>query len=266
MSDRKPVTAQVAAPDAEASPARNLRAQLAAPWRAPVVVVARHALLSYLRGGWLWGEALVVLAIFAITFRPFTVNSDNFFGVAILTLGALAFVGTIVLVRRGMRARAYLSLARLPSRGAYIRGLALAAGALRIPLYLQLLALELLSRGLLDPSPQRLLIGSAFLLLETSVLSALALLLTPPITTRIAWIVVLAWLVGALTSYTQAPFATWLTPLQLPLQPFIACFTIATTGALTWSNAWAPALAVVYFAAFVAFAQARFARRDLVLR
>lgn len=265
MSDRSDISRiGPDAPDGVQSPGRV--PVLAVPWRAPTLVVARHALLGYMRSGWVWGEALVVLAIFAIAFRPFAVRSDNFFGVSILALGALAFVGTILLVRRGMRARAYLTLARLPSRGAYVRGLALAAGALRIPLYLLLLALVLLSRGLVDPSLGALLVGSVFLLLVTLVLSALALVLTPPITTRAAWIVVLAWLVGALSSYTQAPFAPWLAPLQLPLQPLVACYVIATTGTLAWSNAWAPTLAVAYIVALVALAQARFARHDLVLR
>jgi len=239
---------------------------LSAPWRAPEVVVARHALASYLRCGWLWGESLVVLALYVVAFRPFAVRSDNFFGIATLGLGALAFVGTILLVRRALRARAYLSLARLPSRATYLRGLALAAGGLRVPLFLLLLLPELLLRGLLDPSLAGILVGSLGLLLDTFILSALALVLTPPVTTRVAWIVFLAWLVGALTSYTNPPMAPWLAALQLPLQPFLGCFTIATTGSLTWSNAWAPSLAILSVVALIAFAQARFAHRDLLLR
>ncbi len=239
---------------------------LSVPWRTPELVVARHALASYFRSGWIWGESLVALTLYVVAFRPFAVRSDTFFGIATLGLGALAFVGTILLVRRSLRVRAYLSLARLPSRVAYLRGAALAGGALRVSLYLVLLLLELLSHGLLDPSLRGIVVGSFGLLLDTLILSALAVALTPPVTTRVAWIVFLVWLVGALTSYTGAPIAPWLAPLQLPLQPFIGCFTLATTSSLTWSSAWAPVLAVVYTVGLIAFAEARFARRDLLLR
>src|SRR6185312_11186277 len=120
-------------------------------WRSPSVTVARLTLASYLRSGWMWGEFVLVLVFLAALFFPYPESTAYFNGTSIFSLGALAILGPAIMVRQATSARTYLLLARLTSRAAYSRGLMLAAAALRLPLYLLLLALVLLLHRLTDP-------------------------------------------------------------------------------------------------------------------
>src|SRR5438270_2579238 len=110
-------------------------------WRLPSLVVARFTLLSYIRSGWILGDIALVWLLYALFFLEFGGNVAYFFGTAGQGLGALAILGTVVMVQRAMSARVYLPLSRLTSRSAYIRGLVIATGVLRVPLFLILLVL-----------------------------------------------------------------------------------------------------------------------------
>src|SRR5579885_2485839 len=111
--------------------------------RRPEFTVARQMLLSHLRSGWLWGEVLLVLAVYAVFFDyPGSIGDIAYLsGFAGRVLTGLAAISTAIMVHRAFLARAYLPLARLPSRGTYARGIFLAAAFIRLPLYLELLVL-----------------------------------------------------------------------------------------------------------------------------
>src|SRR5689334_12073111 len=119
-------------------------------WHLPSITVARFALRSYARSGWLWGEFVFVLAFFPV-FWTYPGTEGYFFSTGGAGLGILALLGTAIMVHRAMGARVYLTLARLPSRSACTRGLVLATGVLRLPLYLLLLALVLAFHKIIDP-------------------------------------------------------------------------------------------------------------------
>ena len=85
----------------------------------PEWTIARQMLLSHLRSGWLWGEALVVLAVYAVFFDYPGTTGDIVYlsGFAGRVLTGLAALSTVIMVRRAFLAHAYLPLARLSSRG-----------------------------------------------------------------------------------------------------------------------------------------------------
>ena len=149
-------------------------------WRRPAAVIARMAVQSHLRSGWLFGEVAFVVVVYATFFGVFPVTLDTFFGIAHYSLWALAALGTAVLFRRAMTARAYVHLAWLPSRAAYLRGQALAAGALRIPLFLLLLLITMGTGKLLHPTLSWLLIGSLGIVMNCLVVAALTIAICPP--------------------------------------------------------------------------------------
>src|SRR5579885_3329914 len=166
-------------------------------WHLPSVVVARFTLRSYLRSGWGWGEFVFVVAFFLV-FWTYPGTEDYFFSTGGVGLGLLALVGTAIMAHRAMSARVYLSLARLPSRAAYARGLALAAGALRLPWYVLLLGLALAFQRIIEPRAADVVIGSLGAVANCLVISTLNVALSPPIATRLTRIGFLAWLVVAL--------------------------------------------------------------------
>lgn len=252
--------------------------------RGPTFVVARRALASHLRSGWLWGEVMLVLALFVALFNfPGEGDAHYLFSVGALTLGGEAVGATAIFMQRAFRTGAYLSLARLTGRAAYIRGQILAAGALRLPLYLLLLTLYVLAHGLpypgytiplhgaaVVPIGVRLLVtlfGSMGLLANCLVLVALTAALSSPMSTRVELIGFLAWLVLALSSYASAgPFAPLLTVARLPLLPVVACLNLGIGGSLSWQEVAALLAQAGYVAGLVYFAQWQLVRRDLLLQ
>jgi hypothetical protein len=252
--------------------------------RGPTFVVARRALASHLRSGWLWGEVLLVLMLFVALFNfPGQGDAHYLFSAGSLTLGGEAVLATAILMQRAFRTGAYLSLARLTGRTAYIRGQILAASVLRLPLYLLLLVLYLYTHGLPHPgytiplhgaaaAPMSVrllatLFGSVGLLANCLMLVALTAALSAPVSTRIELIGFLAWLVVALSSYASAgPFAPLLSVARLPLLPVAACFNLGIGGSLSWQEVAALLVQAGYVAALVLFAQWQLAHRDLLLQ
>lgn len=203
--------------------------------RSPSVTVARLTLASYLRSGWMWGEFVMVLVFLASLFFPFEVSTAYFNGTTTFSLGALAILGPIVMVRQATSARTYLLLARLTSRAAYSRGLMLAAALLRIPLYVFFLALVLLTHRLTDPTPGALFWGAVGIIPNTILVAILTVALCPPIATRLKRIYFLAWVALMLFSFKPiiaipAWLETVLSVSQIPLWPIVACYTLSVSG------------------------------------
>ena len=168
-------------------------------WRLPSLVVARFTLVSYIRSGWILGDIAIVWLLYAAFFLEFGGNVAYFFGTAGQGLSALAILGSIVMTQRAMGARVYLPLSRLISRSAYIRGIVIATGVLRIPLYVMMMILGMgyhthaPSWGIQGATVTNMLAGAVGLLANCIVISTLVVVFSTPIATRIARIALLAW-------------------------------------------------------------------------
>lgn len=239
-------------------------------WRMPAMTVARLTLESYFRSGWMWLEFVLVLLCFAALFFPFRVYVAGFYGTSTLALGAIAILGTAIMVRQATSARTYLVLSRLPSRASYSRGLMLATALLRVPLLILMLALVLITGQLIDPSAGTLLIGIIGLLPNCIVVAALTVTLSTPVATRLKRIVFLAWLV--LVLFAQSP-VTWLPEAMVsvlriasvPLLPLIACYNISVNGTISLAGALGLVVEVVYVIALTLIGGYWLERRELLL-
>ena len=222
-------------------------------WRLPSLTVARFTLLSYLRSGWILGDIVIVWLLYAAFFLEFGGNVAYFFGTTGQGLGALAILGTIVMVQRAMSARVYLPLARLTSRSSYIRGLVIATGVLRFPLYLMMMLLGMgfhthaPSWGIQGATVTNMLIGSVGLLANCIVISTLVVVFSAPIATRLARIALLAWFAAMLYSNTSpGPLASFLSISRLPLIPMTACFNFGAAGSIGWFGVAALLIIALY--------------------
>jgi hypothetical protein len=237
-------------------------------WRQPSMTVARFLLMSHLRSGWLWGEMVYVLALFAVFWNPYPGDQPYFFTTGGAGLGALAVIGTAIMTRRALSARVYLPLARLSSRASIARGLVIASGALRLPLYLLLLALVLLFHRIDNPSAPALLIGTFGTLANCVALCALTVALSPPLATRLYRIFFLAWLVLALMPLPPldlGPLPTLLAIVRVPALPLAACYTLGGPPGINLVALWAVPLVAAYIIALTLLAGFWLARRDLIL-
>jgi hypothetical protein len=252
---------------------KGLPPALGALWRAPSVSVARLTLASYARSGWLWGEVVFVLGLYAIFFLVFGGDMAYFYGTATEGLGALAILGTAIMVHRALGACAYLPLARLSARAAYTRGLLLASGTLRVLLFVLLLVLVVVSGRVHGATVGGMLVGAVGLLADCLALAALTVALSPPIATRLARIVFLAWLVLALYSSTgfgllaagsAGPLAAILAVIRLPLLPLAACYSFGIDGRIGWYGLWALIVVAAYIAGWAVLADRWLAHRDFL--
>jgi hypothetical protein len=210
--------------------------------RSPSVTVARLTLEGYARTGWILADLLLVVAIWAGLLFPYAQDTAAFYGTAGLSLGGEAILGTALFVRRSVGARTYLVLARLTSRGAYSRGLMLAAVALRVGTVLLLLALALASGRIIHPTLAPLLRGAVGLAANCAVVAVLVVTLSSPIATRRALIVFLLWLVGVLIP--AGTTASW--PAALPQAfalvrlPSLPILTLVNSAAGSGGRIWSP--------------------------
>src|SRR5579875_3028263 len=232
--------------------------------------VARLPLEGSFRIGWRWLEFVLVLLCFAALFFPFKVYVSGFYGTSNLALGAIAILGTAIMVRQATGARTYVVLSRLSSRASYSRGLMLATALLRLPLLVLMLLLVLVTGQLINPPAGPLLIGIIGLLPNCIVAAVLTVTLSPPVATRLKRIIFLAWLVIVL--FAQSP-VSWLPQAVLsvlrlasiPLQPLIACYNISVTGTIGWTGAVGLLVEVAYVIALALLAGYWLEKRELLL-
>jgi hypothetical protein len=228
--------------------------------------VARYTLTAYARSGWLWGEVMLVLAQFAALIE-FTGSASYWFGIMGEGLGAQTILGTIVLVRRGLGARAFVPLSRLESRAPYLRGLVLASSALRLLLLLLYLALVLASGHMSDPTPGGVFAGSVGVVAGCVLVAAVTAALCPPVGTRLALISFFVWLVAALSSVrADGALGVVLRAVALPLFPLEATFGFGWTGHIGLLGVAELALDALCVAALLAVAAHWLAHRDLLAR
>lgn len=260
------------------APAVDMRQALSEFWHWPSVTIARFTLASYVRSGWILGDLIFVWLLYAIFFFEFGGNVVYFFGTAGQGLGALAILSAVVMVQRAMNARVYLPLARITSRSSYIRGLVLATGVLRLPAFLLLLALAA-SYHHFSPPPctgvggciagatlASITIGAIGLLANCIVISTLVVAFSAPIATRLARIVLLAWVAAVLYSGTSpGPIAAILSITRIPLMPLAACYNLGTNGTIGWSGALAFVIDIAYIIGLTLLAEYWMAKRDLIL-
>jgi len=242
-------------------------------WRLPSLTVARFTLLSYLRSGWILGDIAIVWLLYAAFFLEFGGNVAYFFGTTGQGLGALAILGTIVMVQRAMSVRVYLPLSRLTSRSAYIRGLVIATGVLRFPLYLMMMLLGMgfhthaPSWGIQGAIVTNMLVGSVGLLANCIVISTLVVVFSAPIATRLARIALLAWFAAVLYSNTSpGPLASFLSISRLPLIPMSACFNFGAAGSIGWPGVAALLIMALYVVGLTMLGEYWLASRDLILQ
>jgi hypothetical protein len=199
----------------------------------------------------MWGEFVLVLVFFAALFFPFMENVAYFYGTSIWDLSAIAILGTAIMVRQSTSARTYIVLSRLTSRSAYSRGLMLATGILRIPIFLFFMILVLLTHRLLNPTVDNMLIGAIGLLPVTILASSVTVVLSSPIGTRRKRMVFLAWVALVLFSISpifQLPDAVLsvLSIVRIPLAPIATCYLVSINGTL-------PAISLLGFAGIVLY-------------
>ncbi|MEO6893157.1 MAG: hypothetical protein ABI456_25280 [Ktedonobacteraceae bacterium] len=258
-------------------PSPNFSLSLKEFWRLPSLTIARFTLRSYIRSGWIIGDIVCVWLLYAALFLEFGGNVAYFYGTAGQGLGAIAILGTIVMGQRALNARVYLPLARLTSRGSYTRGLMLATGVLRIPLFLLLLLLAMLYHGhtarLCTPvcidgaTLGNMLPGALGLLANCIVVSTLVIAFSAPIARRPARIALLAWIAAMLYSSTSPdPVAAVLGVTRLPLIPLATSYALGTTAVLSWPALLALLAEVAYIIGLALLARYWMARRDLLLQ
>lgn len=263
------------------APSINMRQALSAFWHMPAITIARFTLASYIRSGWILGDIIFVWLLYAAFFFEFGGNVGYFFGTAGQGLGALAILGTVVMGQRAMNARVYLPLARITSRSSYIRGLVLATGVLRVPAFLLLLLLASSYHHFSPPpctgpggvggciagaTPGNITLGALGLVANCIVISTLVVTFSAPIATRLARILLLAWVAAVLYSNTAlGPVAAVLSITRIPLMPLAACYNLGANGSIGWPGLLALLIAAAYVVGLTLLAEYWMSRRDLIL-
>jgi hypothetical protein len=247
-------------------------------WRLPSLTIARFTLFSYIRSGWILVDIVFVWLLYAIFFFEFGGNVSYFFGTSGQGLGALAIVGTVIMTQRAMNARIYLPLSRITSRSSYIRGLVIASGVLRVPSFLLLLLLAS-SFHQYSPPPCTgflgcisgatigdMIVGSIGLLANCMLISTLVVAFSAPIATRLARIVLLAWLAVVLYSNgSLGPVAAVLSVTRIPLIPLTICYSFGTTSNIGWYGLTGLVMIALYIVGFTLLAEYWMRKRDLIL-
>jgi hypothetical protein len=217
----------------------NLRPPL--PWRAHTSTVIRLSLSNYLRSGWIVLE--LALLVGAVALAPTVSQSSvggglqSFFGISGTLFIVEALIGAPLLGRRAFGPTAYMFLARLPSRRPYAAGVALAAVVLRIPLFLLLVALGYVLGKIVDPPIPWLVFGGLDVLLPACLVASIAIVLSPPVGTRITLAIFLVWILvifrpARTTAGLPPGVDSALNALLVPLRP-VTDSIFASSDAIT---------------------------------
>ncbi len=238
-------------------------------WRLPALTVARFTLKSYVKSGWILLDIVLIWLFYATFFLEFGGDVSYFFATTNMCMSGLTLLSTIIIIRRAMQARVYLPLARLSSRSAYIRGIILATGILRIPqIFLMLLLCggyhtHIPIFGITGATIGSILAGLLGQLLIMAIIGALTTILSTPIATRYIQMLFLCWLIIILYPNTNPLLAPFFTLLKLPLLPLIACYNLSLTG-IGWYELLMLILAVGYSVGLTMLADFWLSRRDLI--
>jgi hypothetical protein len=239
-------------------------------WRIPSMTIARLTLESYFRSGWMWTEFVLVLVFFAALFFPFQEDVSYFYGTSNWDLSVIAVLGAAIMVRQATSARTYVLLARISSRASYSRGLMIAAAALRIPIFLFMLLLVLVVHRLINPTTDKMFIGTLGVLPITILVSVLTVALSSPIATRLLRILFLTWI--AVVLFSMSPIFTIpssvlniLAIVRIPLWPISASYQVSVSATIGLSGVLGMFLVAVYTIALALVAGMWLERRELLL-
>lgn len=236
-------------------------------------------LVEYARSGRVLVELAAGVAAFYLFFRRWAtpMTAEYLFSTAGLFTLALTFYSASTVLSLGDRPQGYLVLARRLGRGGYLLGLYLAAQAVVWGVYGALS----LGVALYNPVPglgvAGWALGSAPLLLNVALLSALLLLLAPMVLStgwRLAILAVVALafsgnLIGGPTLATLPPaLATALdvlrTVFSTPLLPAFTGFALSVSRDYAGVNAAIPVAQLSLTLSLLALAVYTFSRRELI--
>jgi hypothetical protein len=249
-------------------------------------------LVEYARSGRILVELAATVAAFYLFFRRFVtpMTPEYFFSTAGLCTLALTFYTASTVLGLGDRPQGYLVLARRLGRGGYLLGLYLAAQALIWAVYGALSLGAALYNPVQGLGLRGWLLGTAPLLLNAALLSALLLLLAPMVLStgwRLAILAVVALafsgnLIGGPTHATHPPphttphhmMRTHLnTPPALdvlrtlfstPLLPAFTGFALAVSRDYSGINALIPLAQLSLTLGLLGLAIYTFSRRELI--
>jgi hypothetical protein len=146
----------------------------------------------------------------------------------------------------------------------------LAAAALRIPIFLFMLLLVLLSHRLINPTTEKMIIGAIGVLPTTILVSVLTVALSSPIATRLIRILFLTWIAVVLFSISPifiipSPVLNVLAIVRIPLWPISACYQVSVSGTISLTGVLGMLLIAVYIIGIVLVAGKWLKRRELLL-
>jgi hypothetical protein len=235
------------------------------------VAVARLVVASYVRSGWAVGEAIVVLALIAVSTggsgpgpHP---GAAYFFGLHGVDFVGATVLGAVVMVRRSLGLRALVVLSRLESRTTYLVGLVLASAALRVPLLVLLIGLGV-AGGRLPPGDLLAVPLVAPGLLADAVLAgAVTVCLMSPFADRSERLVALVYGIAVLLPVATLPAVAHQVQgiVQLPLWPASVNYQACYLATFVPAELIAVPLTLACAAGLCALVGRRFAERDLLL-
>jgi len=233
------------------------------------LVHTQNAIEIVLRDEYIASDIITQL-FFAALFFPFQEGVPYFYGTSNWDLSAIAVLGAAIMVRQAISPRTYVLLARLSSRASYSRGLMLAATTLRIPIFLFILLLVLLTHRLINPSVDTMFIGALGVLTTTILVSVLTVALSSPIATRLLRILFLSWI--AVVLFSISPIFTnpssvlnILAIVRIPLWPISACYQVSVAGTIGLTGVLGTLLVAVYIVGLALVAGMWLERRELLL-
>ena len=146
----------------------------------------------------------------------------------------------------------------------------LAAAALRIPIFLFMLLLVLLAHRLINPTADKMFIGTLGVLPTTIFVSVLTVALSSPIATRLMRILFLSWIAVVLFSISPiftipSSILNVLMIVRIPLWPISACYQVSVSGTIGLTGMLGMLLVALYIIGLVLVAGMWLERRELLL-